>query len=215
MEPVAGGAGSGRAERRMKLLALDFETADHGPDSACAIGLVRIEHGRIVDTMHRLIRPPRQRFVFTSIHGIRWRDVAQEPAFGELWTDVAPLFDGVEYLVAHHAPFDRGVLRACCGAAGVPMPATPFVCTVRLARAAWNVHPTKLPDVCRHLGIDLKHHDAASDALACARIALAAVAQGCSIAVGLSGEHRGGRGRSAAPERATAPTVALPGRRGA
>ena len=154
----------------MNLLALDFETADHGADSACALGLVRLEHGRIVEAAHRLIRPPRRWFVFTSIHGISWRDVANEPTFGELWADLAALFDRVDYyLVAHHAPFDRGVLRACCGAAGVPAPATPFVCTVRLARAAWDVRPTRLPDVCRHLRLELRHHDAASDALACAR----------------------------------------------
>ncbi len=178
----------------MNLLALDFETADRGSDSACSIGLVRIERGRIVGAAHRLIRPPRRRFAFTYLHGIGWRDVADEPSFGELWADLAPLFDGVDYLAAHYAPFDRGVLRACCGAASVPAPAAPFVCTVKLARAAWNVRPTKLPDVCRHLGIDLlRHHDAASDALACARIALAATEQGCPIGVGLLGGRSTGR----------------------
>jgi DNA polymerase-3 subunit epsilon len=171
----------------MNLLSLDFETADHGADSACSVGLVRIEGGRIVETAHRLIRPPRRRFAFTYIHGISWRDVAAEPTFGEVWADLGRLFDGADYLVAHYAPFDRGVLRACCAAAGVPAPAAPFVCTVKLARAAWNVRPTKLPDVCRHLGLDLRHHDAASDALACARIALAAVEQGCPIGAGLLG----------------------------
>jgi len=29
-------------------VALDFETADQGRDSACAIGLVRVERGAIV-----------------------------------------------------------------------------------------------------------------------------------------------------------------------
>ena len=28
-------------------MALDFETADRGRDSACAIGLVRVEYGQI------------------------------------------------------------------------------------------------------------------------------------------------------------------------
>ena len=175
----------------MNLLALDFETADHGADSACSVGLVRIADGRIVETAHRLIRPPRRRFVFTYIHGITWADVAGEPVFGEVWADLGRLLDGIDYLVAHHAPFDRGVLRACCAAAGVPMPAPPFACTVKLARAAWNVRPTRLPDVCRHLGLDLRHHDAASDALACARIALAAVEQGCPIGAGLVGGRHG------------------------
>jgi DNA polymerase-3 subunit epsilon len=69
------------------------------------------------------------------------------------------------------------VLRACCEAAGLAMPATPFLCTVKLARQTWQLHPTKLPDVCRHLNIVLTHHHAASDAEACARIVLAAAAE--------------------------------------
>ena len=43
-----------------------------------------------------------------------------------------------------------------------------------MARRAWNICPTKLSDVCRKLGIALNHHEALSDAMACARIVLAA-----------------------------------------
>jgi DNA polymerase-3 subunit epsilon len=45
---------------------------------------------------------------------------------------------------------------------------------MQVARQTWGVRPTKLPDVCRFLGIPLKHHDALSDAEAAARIVLAA-----------------------------------------
>jgi len=34
-----------------------------------------------------------------------------------------------------------------------------------------------LPDVCRHLGLPLQHHNALSDAEACANIVLAAVSE--------------------------------------
>jgi DNA polymerase-3 subunit epsilon len=50
----------------------------------------------------------------------------------------------------------------------------PFVCTVQVAREVWDIRPTKLPDVCGHLGLSLKHHSANSDAEACARILIAA-----------------------------------------
>jgi DNA polymerase-3 subunit epsilon len=81
-------------------------------------------------------------------------------------------------VLAHNAPFDRAVLRACCAAHGLEMPAVPFVCTVRLARSAWAIRPTRLPDVCGRLGIALRHHDPLSDAMACARIAATALAEG-------------------------------------
>jgi DNA polymerase-3 subunit epsilon len=160
------------------FVAIDFETADHDADSACAVGLVRVREGKIIEEASRLIRPPRQRIVFTEIHGLTWRRLKGEPAFGQVWPELIPLLDGASCLVAHNAPFDRGVLLACCGAAGIDPPALPFACTVRLARRAWGVYPTKLPDVCRHLAIRLKHHDPLSDARAAAQIAIAAMADG-------------------------------------
>jgi DNA polymerase-3 subunit epsilon len=155
-------------------VAIDFETADYDRDSACAVALVRVENDRIVRRVSHLIRPPRREFVFTYLHGISWQDVACSPTFGELWPTLEPLLEGAVFLAAHHAPFDHGVLRACCANAGLRPPPLPFECTVRWARAAWGLHPANLPAVCRHLGLQLNHHDAASDAEACARIMIVA-----------------------------------------
>jgi DNA polymerase-3 subunit epsilon len=154
------------------FVAIDFETADNGRDSACAVALVRAEGGRITARQARLIRPPRHRFLFTHIHGITWAQVAGEPTFGEVWPTLVPLLRGVDFLAAHNASFDRSVLRACCGAAGLELPRLPWACTVKLSREQWHLHPTRLPDVCAYLGLSLNHHDAASDAEACARIML-------------------------------------------
>jgi DNA polymerase-3 subunit epsilon len=156
------------------FVALDFETADHGRDSACAVGVVRVHGEEIVERNHWFIRPPRSRFVFSYLHGITWQRVAGEPSFGELWPQLAVRFGGVAFVAAHNAPFDREVLRSCCAQARVQPPAMRFECTMQLARAVWNVRPTTLPDVCRFLGIALNHHDALSDAEACARIVIAA-----------------------------------------
>ena len=158
------------------FVAIDFETADHGADSACAVGLVRVEGGEVVRREVVLIRPPRPRVLFTHVHGITWEMVADAPPFAEAWPKLAPLLDGVAFLAAHNAPFDRRVLTACCTAAGLAVPAAPFVCTVQLARRTWALKPNDLPSVCRRLGIGLIHHDALSDAEACARIVIAAAA---------------------------------------
>lgn len=166
----------------MKFAAIDFETADHGRDSACAVGVVRVEDGQIVSRLRRLIRPPRREFFFTYIHGLSWSDCAEAPTFAQLWPELSSALAGVDFLAAHNAPFDKGVLSACCGVAGVPAPPQPFVCTVSLARKTWNIRPTRLPDVCQYLGIELKHHEALSDAEACARIVVAAHKQGAAFA---------------------------------
>ena len=161
--------------------ALDFETADYEPDSACALSIVRANVNGIQEQKTFLIRPPRKEFVFTYIHGIRWSDVASMPNFEGHWPEILTILKEVSYLAAHNAAFDRNVMAACCRQAGVQELNHPYLCTVRLARKVWCLRPAKLPDVCRHLRIPLKHHDAASDALACANIVLAAMRNGTDI----------------------------------
>ncbi len=164
-----------RATRNI-FVAIDFETSHYERDSACCVGLVRVEEGVVVARERRLIRPPGRPWMFEEIHGIRARDVAKAPTFNWVWTDLAPILAGATHLVAHNASFDRSVLLASCAGHGLRMPKAPFVCTVMEARAAWNLYPTKLPDVCAHLGIPLRHHDALSDAEAAAEIHLRATA---------------------------------------
>jgi DNA polymerase-3 subunit epsilon len=167
------------------FVAIDFETADYGPDSACAVGLVRVEAMTVVRREALLIRPPRPRFLFTHIHGITWEMVKDATRFADAWHRLSPLLDGASFLVAHNAPFDRRVLAACCAAGGLRVPALPFLCTVQLARRQWRLKPNDLPSVCRRLGIGLVHHDPGSDAEACARIVIAAANE--AIAVTTSG----------------------------
>ena len=156
------------------FVAIDFETAEDALDSACAVALVRVEDAEIVAREFCLIRPPRNRFTFTYLHGISWEKVANEPSFAEAWPRLTPLLDGASFLAAHNADFDRGVLHACCRSAGLDPPNLSFECTVVLARRAFGIYPTKLPNVCSRLRIPLKHHDPCSDAEACARIVIEA-----------------------------------------
>ena len=171
---TAGGHGSSVHN----FAAIDFETANHSPDSACAIGVALVRQGRLVAVEQRLIRPPTPDFFFTHVHGIEWEDVRDEPSFAEVWTDLHPVFADVDFLAAHNAPFDRSVLHACCETHRLRVPAQPFVCTVQMARSVFDIYPTNLPAVCRRLRIPLSHHEAGSDAEACARIVLAAMKHG-------------------------------------
>jgi DNA polymerase-3 subunit epsilon len=157
-----------------EFVALDFETADYGADSACAIALVRVRHDTIIRRTYSLIRPPRSLFRFTHIHGLRWLDVADQPTFAELWPSIVDQFTDVDFVAAHNASFDKGVLAACCAAAGVGMPDVRFECTVKLAKKTWGLKRANLAAVSEFLNIPLVHHQALSDAEACARIVIAA-----------------------------------------
>lgn len=43
---------------KMTFTAIDFETATGHPESACAVGIVMVEEGVIVDEYYTLIQPP-------------------------------------------------------------------------------------------------------------------------------------------------------------
>ncbi len=161
-----------------RFAAIDFETADYGRDSACSVSVIIVEKRKIVKKTSVLIRPPRRDFIFSYLHGITWRDVAKKPKFGELWPKINSLFNRVEFIAAHNASFDRAVLHACCAMAGIAPPDIKYLCTMKLARLLWGLYPTKLSDVSQHFGISLKHHDAESDAMACAKIVLEALKKG-------------------------------------
>ena len=170
--------------------AIDFETADYGADSACALALVHVVGVEIVGRDLFMIRPPRlphpgnSRLVFTYIHGITRKDVCDKPSFADQWEDIAARLTRATFLAAHNASFDRGVLAACCAAAGVAPPGLHFHCTVQLARRTWRsrgLERANLPTVCEYLGIPLNHHDPASDAEACARIVIAARREGIAL----------------------------------
>lgn len=160
----------------LTYVALDFETANVARDSACEIGVVRIEDGQIAAEETFFVRPPTRQFQFTYLHGIDWSMVEDAPTFGALRPRLDALFEGAEFLAAHYAPFDKGVMVAASAHYGLPPPANPFLCTVKLARAVWSIYPTKLNNVCDalHIGLD-RHHRAGFDARACAEIVRQAV----------------------------------------
>lgn len=152
------------------FVALDFETADYKADSACAVGLVRIDGAQVGETLYRLIRPPRSRVFFTHIHGLTWAMLRDEPTFAEVWPEMAAFMEGAQGLIAHNATFDSRVLAASCVANGFAPPELPFYCTLKGARRGLGLARNGLNDVCGHLGFELEHHNAASDALAAAKI---------------------------------------------
>ncbi len=168
-----GNPSNGSFGKPRSFVAIDFETADRSLDSACAVALVKVENGQITTRNYWLIRPPREKFRFTHIHGISWKNVADQPTFQELWPSIVGFIGGATFLAAHNADFDRSVLHACCQAAQVQLPRWRFRCTAKLARRILKIYPTNLPAVCARLGIPLNHHDARSDAEACARIMIA------------------------------------------
>ena len=164
-------------------VAIDFETATREANSACALGLAVVRDGRVMRTESWLIQPPFNEYEYrnTLVHGLSSEDTALAPDFAEVWWEVAPLLaEGP--LLAHNAPFDIRVLRALIASHELTAPSYEYVCTVAFARRAFpDLRRHTLDVMCDHCGIALMHHDAASDAAACANLALS-----CAQAAGTS-----------------------------
>lgn len=181
------------------FVAIDFETSGYEGQSACAVGMVRIEGGRMAGTFASLIRPPSSRVYFTHIHGLTWDMLKDAPAFAELWPQMAAFCEGAAGFVAHNAPFDRGVLDACCAHFGCSRPKIPFYCTLKGARRWLHLPSCSLDNLARHFAIPLDHHRALSDATACAAIFLRLQEMGNPVDGMRLGPTRGGVGKPKRP----------------
>ncbi len=157
----------------MNFVAIDFETANRYPNSACSVGLVKVEQGQITEEYYTLIKPPKMIFdpMNVSIHGIKASDVKEAPAFDQVWQNDLEDFIGTLPLVAHNASFDMNVLRALLTTYALEGGPKKYACTVNAARKTYPELPNhKLSTVAEHLGIPLRHHQALDDAKASALI---------------------------------------------
>jgi len=153
-----------------RFIAIDFETANNERNSACALGIVVVENLIITDQYSTLIKPPTSYFTFTNIHGITWQDVQDQPSFKELWPKIKNYLRDIDFVVAHNITFDKAVLEACCYYYNIQIPELKYECTCQLSRNRLKLSSNALDSVSNYYGIELDHHNALSDTLACAKI---------------------------------------------
>lgn len=159
----------------MNFIAMDFETANYQPYSACSLALVMVKDSKIVGDYYSLIKPETS-FYYKNIqiHGIHPEDVADAPAFPDVWQQIQQYFQSNQLVVAHNAGFDTRVLSGCLDYYHLKQPSYLSLCTVRTSRKLFPEFSNhKLNTVCQELGISLEHHhDALEDSRACAEILL-------------------------------------------
>ncbi|MXV38041.1 exonuclease [Flavobacteriaceae bacterium Ap0902] len=150
---------------KTNFTALDFETAQGYRHSICQVGLVRVENGSVVDEVNLLVQPPDNYYwnQFTDIHGISSEDTLLSPTFDKVWNTIEPFITG-QTVVAHNGlAFDFPVLEKTLAYYGMQAPAYNKVCTYKIFRKKLNL-------LCQDYAIALNHHDALSDAKACAAL---------------------------------------------
>lgn len=160
----------------MDFCALDFETANSFRGSPCAVGMVKVRGGVIVDAASWLMQPPEGFDEFDAfnveLHGITPAMVAGQPRFAARLPQLIAFAEGLP-LVAHNAAFDVGVMRDACEVSGEPWPTLDYACSLVLSRQTYQLLSYSLPWVAEAAGSPLfSHHDPLADATAAAQIVL-------------------------------------------
>ena len=158
----------------MNFTAIDFETAVN--HHICAVGIVTVEDGRIVDEYHTLIQPPNNEYNWHTIqvHGITPNDTANAPRFTAIYHEIKKRLQG-RTVVAHNESFDRNTLIKTMNDNGFDYSelniADRWDCTMKIYRSK-GYKPANLAACCKINNIQLNHHEALSDARACAELYL-------------------------------------------
>lgn len=144
--------------------AIDFETANPDGNSICQIGLVHIKDGIVAKELNILVQPPRNYYwrQFINVHGITPTTTAFSPSFAEVWPSVSEFITG-QNVVAHNASFDMNCLRKTLAHYHIAEPKFKTHCT-------YKIYKKGLAKLCAEYNISLNHHDALSDAKACATL---------------------------------------------
>lgn len=147
--------------------AIDFETAQMNPNSICQVGLVRVEDGKVVHEIDRLVRPPNNYYFHKNIevHSIQPVDTEESPTFDVVWHEEMKKFIQDEVVVAHAAQFDVNCLRHTLAYYDEVQPDFEVRCTRMIYRRG-------LAYLSKKYRIPLNHHHALSDANACAQLYL-------------------------------------------
>ncbi|WKN42311.1 3'-5' exonuclease [Tunicatimonas pelagia] len=156
----------------LNFVAFDFETANYQRESVCELGIAVVEDGQISETRSWRIRPTPNWFHPGNIrvHGITAQDVAHAPNFAAIWHEAKPYFEHSN-VVAHNASFDMSCLRHVLSQYELAFPRLSYACSLQVARQAWSgFRSYGLGPLSQRFSIDLHHHAAESDAVACAQI---------------------------------------------
>ncbi len=156
------------------FVAIDFETAIK--HQICAVAVVSVQAGKIVDEFYTLVRPRGNYYSYhnSQVHGITAGDTLGAPTFRQVYPLLATLLQG-NIVVAHNESFDRNVLQKSMQEIGanytdLGLPDC-WECTLQIYRKK-GFKPANLKACACKMGIELNHHEALSDARACAKLYL-------------------------------------------
>lgn len=121
----------------LSFVTIRFDYAGLELDSACAIGLVKIQNGKPTGAIYEKFSPASGDYILIDDAGkpggLRAEDLSNLDGFGELWSQLSE-FLGDLPLVANSATTYMRTLEILWDEAGITTEARPFLCTQVLGR---------------------------------------------------------------------------------
>lgn len=183
-------------DERDDFVAIDFETMTSLRTSACAIGMVKVIDGEIVQQFYSLINPVRDEYTDSEpnrkIHGIALETAEKAAPFPAIFEGIR-LFIGALPIVCHNKSADIAILNQLMDYYNLTgIDTSSAICTYQLTGKS-------LEACCKEYGIkNDRHHNALWDAEVCARIYLELIgkpiiSQGGNAVFGSNGPLSSGR----------------------
>lgn len=156
----------------MKYLTIDFETASRYEYSPCSVSIYEFDNGNQKNILSTLINPGDIYFdpALTEIHGITAEMVQNAPHIKDILKEICTYIKD-NFIFAHNASFDISKIIEGCKIYDIYVPNFEYADSLMISKRTWpGLINYKLDTVSEFLDIELNHHNADSDALACGMI---------------------------------------------
>lgn len=161
----------------MDFLTIDFEVASRYEYSPCAVSIYNFTKTSCNKLLSTLINPGDVFFdpKLTELHGITKDMVQDAPSVEEVMKNICTIIKD-KFLFAHNATYDIHKIIDGCNYYNIVIPNFKYADSLMVAKRTWKgLINYKLNTICEFLNIELAHHNADSDAIACGKIILEAL----------------------------------------
>ncbi|HMM12325.1 MAG TPA: exonuclease domain-containing protein [Bacteroidales bacterium] len=149
------------------FVAVDFEHATSVKGTVCSVGIATFnKFGTVIDEYYTLIKPPNNKFErnTTNKHRINSEMTKSSPNFADVFPEIKKRLNN-RVVVAHGAfHTDKHCLEQAMELSGIYEKLNiEWICTQELCKSSLDI-------ACKAINIELDHHQALSDAIACGKI---------------------------------------------
>ena len=161
----------------MDFLTVDFEVASRYEYSPCSVAIYKFTESSYSKVYSTLINSGDVFFdpQLTKLHGITAEMVKDAPILSEVIKNICNIIQD-QVLFAHNATYDIKKIINGCNECNINIPNFKYADSLMLAKRTWKgLINYKLDTVSNFLNIELNHHNADSDSIACGKIVLEAM----------------------------------------